>query len=151
MSFPSIILFGDSLTEQSFSPEKRGFGASLSNTYARRADVLNRGLSHPENTQKKTKWENHHSGLSGYNSEWLLPWLQQILAAQVSEVLLWVIWVGANDACLPDFVYHVRTHPPDPDGFLAHTKPLFLLEIIARRTNSGGRFRFRSTRKTSGR
>ena len=44
MSFPSIILFGDSLTEQSFSPEKQGFGASLSNTYARRADVLNRGL-----------------------------------------------------------------------------------------------------------
>jgi hypothetical protein len=44
MALPSIILFGDSITEQSFSTGKQGFGASLSDTYVRRADVLNRGI-----------------------------------------------------------------------------------------------------------
>ncbi|TGZ85737.1 SGNH hydrolase [Ascodesmis nigricans] len=88
MPYPSIILFGDSLTEQSFSLERGGHGAALSNAYARRADVLNRGLS-------------------GYNSDWLLPFLNQLLVAQPLGVLLWIIMVGANDACLPGFVHHV--------------------------------------------
>ncbi|KAA8904651.1 SGNH hydrolase-type esterase domain-containing protein [Sphaerosporella brunnea] len=85
---PSIVLFGDSLTEQAFSHERHGFAASLAESYVRRADVLNRGLS-------------------GYNSDWLLSFLEKVLAAQVSEVLLWVIWIGANDACLPEFPFHV--------------------------------------------
>ncbi|KAI5848259.1 SGNH hydrolase-type esterase domain-containing protein [Tricharina praecox] len=91
-SFPAIILFGDSLIEQAYSPGRDGSGATLADAYVRRADVLNRGLS-------------------GYNSDWLLPWLERVLAAQISEVLLWVVWVGTNDACLPEFVHHARFVP----------------------------------------
>jgi isoamyl acetate esterase len=43
--FPQIYLFGDSLTERSFEVENRGFGAQLQTYYARRADILNRGVS----------------------------------------------------------------------------------------------------------
>ncbi|CCX29734.1 Similar to Isoamyl acetate-hydrolyzing esterase 1 homolog; acc. no. Q3SZ16 [Pyronema omphalodes CBS 100304] len=88
MSFPNIILFGDSLTEQGFNYAQHGFVASLSSDYVRRADVLNRGLS-------------------GYNSTWLLPFLEEVLAAQTAPVLLWTLWVGANDACLPSYVFNV--------------------------------------------
>ncbi|KAI5804980.1 SGNH hydrolase-type esterase domain-containing protein [Geopyxis carbonaria] len=87
---PQIILFGDSLIEQSFSVERHGVGAALANAYARRADVLNRGLS-------------------GYNSNWLLDhYLETILGAYASaNIIMWIILVGANDACLPGFVHHV--------------------------------------------
>lgn len=41
-----IILFGDSITQQSFSQERGfAFGAELSNQYVRKLDVVNRGLS----------------------------------------------------------------------------------------------------------
>lgn len=39
--YPKIILFGDSLTQLSFAPH--GVGSLLSEAYARKADVLNRG------------------------------------------------------------------------------------------------------------
>ncbi|KAJ8440291.1 hypothetical protein Cgig2_012727 [Carnegiea gigantea] len=38
---PQIILFGDSITEQSFRPG--GWGAALADNYSRKADILNRG------------------------------------------------------------------------------------------------------------
>ena len=89
MSFPKIYLFGDSLIEQSFALARHGFGAALANAYARRADVLNRGLS-------------------GYNTSWLLPFLHALLAApDAAPALLWVIWAGANDAVLPPLPHHV--------------------------------------------
>lgn len=43
-----FILFGDSITQQSFSQSQPGtfaFGAALSDAYARKLDVVNRGLS----------------------------------------------------------------------------------------------------------
>lgn len=41
-----IILFGDSITQQSFSQERGfAFGAELSNQYVRKLDVINRGFS----------------------------------------------------------------------------------------------------------
>lgn len=42
---PSVLLFGDSITQQSFSAEHRGWGAHMSDWYARYADVYNRGFS----------------------------------------------------------------------------------------------------------
>jgi isoamyl acetate esterase len=46
MSLDQFVLFGDSITEHSFSQE-RGFAfrAALSDTYARKLDVINRGLA----------------------------------------------------------------------------------------------------------
>ena len=44
MEIPKIILFGDSITQGSFDPEKKGFGCYVTHRFARRADVVNRGL-----------------------------------------------------------------------------------------------------------
>ncbi|XP_060170483.1 GDSL esterase/lipase At5g62930 isoform X1 [Lycium barbarum] len=48
---PQIVLFGDSITEQSF--RLGGWGASLADTYSRKVDILNRGYG-------------------GYNTRWAL-------------------------------------------------------------------------------
>jgi hypothetical protein len=42
---PTVMLFGDSITQQSFSVEFRGWGAMLGDWYNRHADVINRGYS----------------------------------------------------------------------------------------------------------
>ncbi|TKA25086.1 hypothetical protein B0A50_06151 [Salinomyces thailandicus] len=79
-----FVHFGDSLTEQSFS-QTRGFafGAALSALYARRLDVLNRGLS-------------------GYNSTQALQALPLCIPPPShSQVRLLTIWLGANDARIP--------------------------------------------------
>ena len=49
---PKIVLFGDSITQLSFSAKDRGFGCYISDAFQRRADVLNRGYS-------------------GYNTDWV--------------------------------------------------------------------------------
>lgn len=82
---PVVLLFGDSLTERCFEPDG-GWGAALAHHFGRKADVLSRGFA-------------------GYNSRWaslaLGPVLQQ-LREQGSTVLLATLWLGANDAALPD-------------------------------------------------
>ncbi|KAN0130394.1 isoamyl-acetate hydrolyzing esterase [Lactarius tabidus] len=89
----TIVLFGDSLTEMSWNPELGGIGARVADLYVRRLDVLNRGLS-------------------GYNTDWALPVLKQIIVKRefsphAARVRLLTIWFGANDACLPEFRQHV--------------------------------------------
>ncbi|KAI8466391.1 MAG: SGNH hydrolase-type esterase domain-containing protein [Monoraphidium minutum] len=82
---PAILLFGDSLTERSLDPQG-GWGAALAHHYARKADVINRGFG-------------------GYNSRWALPVLEQVLSqvkGSGQEVLLATLWLGANDAAMPD-------------------------------------------------
>lgn len=71
-----IVLFGDSLTQRAF--ELGGWGAKLANRYARRADVLNRGLS-------------------GYNSRWAVRTSRHAIP---KDAQLLVLWFGANDAVL---------------------------------------------------
>lgn len=77
---PQIILFGDSITQQSFS--LGGWGASLADNFVRKADVLNRGYG-------------------GYNTRWALFLLHQIfpLASEKPPVAV-TIFFGANDAAL---------------------------------------------------
>ncbi|KAJ7361793.1 isoamyl acetate-hydrolyzing esterase [Desmophyllum pertusum] len=41
--FPKIVLFGDSITQESFS--EGGWGAAIADHYQRKCDVLNRGCS----------------------------------------------------------------------------------------------------------
>lgn len=76
---PSIFLFGDSITQQCFSPEHRGWGAYLSDWYFRRADVLNRGHS-------------------GYNSRWGAALIKKLMPDKVNDILFATIFFGANDA-----------------------------------------------------
>ncbi|KAJ2917246.1 hypothetical protein MD484_g3200, partial [Candolleomyces efflorescens] len=87
-----FMLFGDSITQGAWEPGYEGFGQRLSHVYARRFDVLNRGLS-------------------GYNTEWALPILEQCLAKrddrQAPKIRVLTIWFGANDACIKPSPQHV--------------------------------------------
>eukprot|EP01018_Ginkgo_biloba_P001151 Gb_05171 [translate_table: standard] len=77
---PRFVLFGDSITQQSFSPG--GWGAALADHYCRKADVVLRGYS-------------------GYNTRWALFLLSKIFPLQSSEAPLVVtVFFGANDAAL---------------------------------------------------
>ncbi|XP_009603625.1 GDSL esterase/lipase At5g62930 [Nicotiana tomentosiformis] len=77
---PQIVLFGDSITEQSF--RLGGWGAALADTYVRKADILNRGYG-------------------GYNTKWGLFLLHHLfpLDAPTPPVAA-TIFFGANDAAL---------------------------------------------------
>eukprot|EP00250_Pteridium_aquilinum_P005207 c15339_g1_i1 orf=582-1289(-) len=78
---PRFVLLGDSITQQSFSPNG-GWGASLAHHYARKADVVLRGYS-------------------GYNTRWALFLLPKIFPQDSQEPpLLVTIFFGANDAAV---------------------------------------------------
>ncbi|KAL5729950.1 hypothetical protein ACHQM5_002837 [Ranunculus cassubicifolius] len=80
---PKIILFGDSITQQSF--ENGGWGASLANHFCRTVDVVVRGYS-------------------GYNTRWAVQVMDKVFPSDVSSSppLAVTIFFGANDASLPD-------------------------------------------------
>jgi isoamyl acetate esterase len=77
-----------SLMQRCYDPEMPGFGPALQHGYLRRTDVVNRGFG-------------------GYNTEWLLPVLQQQIIPSVFNVVLWIILIGANDAMLAPGPTHV--------------------------------------------
>lgn len=74
---PTVLLFGDSITQQSFS--ESGWGAGISNWYQRSADVVNRGFS-------------------GYNTRWAKQILPDILKSAPGPLLAVTLFFGANDA-----------------------------------------------------
>ncbi|KAG9046758.1 hypothetical protein FS837_003688 [Tulasnella sp. UAMH 9824] len=77
-----ILLVGDSITQGAW--EEGGFAQRLAHVYARKLDVINRGLS-------------------GYNSEWAMPVFEQVFPKKGEvgpKVKLLTLWLGANDACL---------------------------------------------------
>ncbi|XP_050220782.1 GDSL esterase/lipase At5g45920 [Mercurialis annua] len=83
---PKIYLFGDSITEASF--DEAGWGASLANHFARKADVVLRGYS-------------------GYNTRWALKVAERVFPPPADggddeQPLAVTVFFGANDACLAD-------------------------------------------------
>lgn len=75
-----IVLFGDSITEQSI--REGGWGIGLANAYSRRADVLVRGYG-------------------GYNTRWALFLLHHLFPLDSTKPpLATTIFFGANDAAL---------------------------------------------------
>lgn len=77
---PQIVLFGDSITEQSF--RLGGWGAALTDTYSRKADVVVRGYG-------------------GYNTRWALFLLHHLFPLSSTKPPAAVtIFFGANDAAL---------------------------------------------------
>lgn len=86
---PQFILFGDSITQQSFAQDSASspsfsFAASLANTYSRRLDVVNRGLS-------------------GFNTAQALKVLPYVIPKpEKAGVKFLTIFFGANDSRLPD-------------------------------------------------
>jgi isoamyl acetate esterase len=103
---PSIVLFGDSITQYGFgcTDSKTGWAGRLAAAYTRRCDVLNRGFS-------------------GYNTRHALELLPRIFggggsgasnvggesdaAARKNELLFCTVFFGANDAALPGEPQHV--------------------------------------------
>ncbi|XP_071733341.1 GDSL esterase/lipase At5g62930 [Rutidosis leptorrhynchoides] len=78
---PQIVLFGDSITEQSF--KLGGWGASLTDTYSRKADIVVRGYG-------------------GYTTRWALFMLHHIFPLSCSTPpVATTVFFGANDAALP--------------------------------------------------
>eukprot|EP00249_Psilotum_nudum_P011464 c23192_g1_i2 orf=284-958(+) len=91
---PKFVLFGDSITQLSFMPG--GWGAALTDRYARQADVMLRGYC-------------------GYNTRWAVLLLDRIFSSLASQPpLLVTVFFGANDAALPDSC-SARQHVPIPE------------------------------------
>jgi len=91
-----FVLFGDSITQGSFSQE-RGFamGAALQHDYVRRLDIIARGFS-------------------GYNTEQALRVFPHCIPKPSSSKMRAItIWLGANDARLPDTGVPAQTVPLD--------------------------------------
>ncbi|XP_078428362.1 GDSL esterase/lipase At5g62930-like [Wolffia australiana] len=88
---PRIVLFGDSITEQSFSPG--GWGASLAEAYSRKADIIVRGYG-------------------GYNTRWAMYLLGHIFPSDDPQPpVAATIFFGANDAALLER-HSERQHVP---------------------------------------
>lgn len=78
---PNIVLFGDSITQQSF--RSGGWGASLADAYARKADVLVRGYG-------------------GYNTRLALFLLHHLFPLDSKKPpVATTVFFGANDSALP--------------------------------------------------
>ncbi|CAH1419179.1 unnamed protein product [Lactuca virosa] len=77
---PQIVLFGDSITDQSF--RYGGWGASLTDAYSRKADIVVRGYG-------------------GYNTRWALFLLNHIFPLDsTTPPIATTVFFGANDAAL---------------------------------------------------
>ncbi|PPS05135.1 hypothetical protein GOBAR_AA15552 [Gossypium barbadense] len=77
---PNILLFGDSITQESF--RSGGWGASLADAYSRKADVVLRGYG-------------------GYNTRWALFLLHHLFPLGLTKPpVATTIFFGANDAAL---------------------------------------------------
>ncbi|KAG6384052.1 hypothetical protein SASPL_156152 [Salvia splendens] len=78
---PHVVLFGDSITQQSF--RSGGWGASVADTYSRKVDVVLRGYG-------------------GYNTRWALFLLNHLfpLVSEGPSPAAVTIFFGANDAAL---------------------------------------------------
>ncbi|KAK7306574.1 hypothetical protein VNO77_44523 [Canavalia gladiata] len=97
MTRPKIYLFGDSITEDSFTVG--GWGASLAHHFSRTADVVLRGYS-------------------GYNTRWALKVLDRVFPASHggdggtgTAPIAVTVFFGANDASLSDR-YSAFQHVP---------------------------------------
>ena len=87
----SILLFGDSLTELGFGVgESLGWASLLASRYSRRGDVFARGFR-------------------GYTSHMALGVLSNVLKDLPGDrnVLFCTVWLGTNDAVLPEDPRHV--------------------------------------------
>ncbi|POM81616.1 Isoamyl acetate-hydrolyzing esterase 1 [Phytophthora palmivora] len=84
---PVMLLVGDSLTEKGTKPKTNGWVTLLQSDYRRSVNVVPRGLS-------------------GYNTKWYLKYGVPVIQGEISSgayiPALITIWLGANDAALPN-------------------------------------------------
>ena len=104
-AYPQLILFGDSITQQS----DLSFAGPLQQEYARKADVVNRGLN-------------------GYTSKLALDVLPKFFpTSQQADVRIMTVFFGANDACLPGSVQYVPI-----DEYAACIKSIVQHDLVRR-------------------
>jgi len=117
-SSPSIVLFGDSITQFSNSLVDEGWGILLSEAYSRKADIINRGYS-------------------GFNTKWALHLLPQIFTDNAFPSVKFItLWFGANDASLVHL--NKRQHIPlDKYEANLHTIISHLLNLKTNATSTG--------------
>ena len=96
---PQVVCFGDSITQRGFAVG--GWTARLAETYGRRVDVLNRGYS-------------------GYNTAKCVHLLPAVFPAGAPPPLLVTVFLGANDASLPD--KHSAQHHVPLDKYAANLR-----------------------------
>ncbi|NXS09868.1 IAH1 esterase, partial [Neodrepanis coruscans] len=91
LSWPRVLLFGDSITEYSF--QENGWGAYLAERLVRKCDVVNRGIS-------------------GYNTRWAKLILPRLITGSSSgdSIVAVTIFFGANDSALKDL--NPKQHVP---------------------------------------
>lgn len=80
--YDKFLLFGDSITEYSYRQPGFSLSAALHDAYSRKLDIVTRGFS-------------------GYNTDWALPVLREILNldnGSVGKIKLMYIFLGTNDA-----------------------------------------------------
>lgn len=80
--FDKFLLFGDSITEYSHKQPGFSLSSALQDVYTRKLDIVTRGFS-------------------GYNTDWALPVLREVLKtenASPGKVKIMYIFLGTNDA-----------------------------------------------------
>jgi lysophospholipase L1-like esterase len=85
----TVVLFGDSLTEQGNNPNINGWCSSLNYYWSRRADIFVRGFG-------------------GYNSKWGLEMFDEVVIPLQPNLVI-IFW-GANDAVSTDVIQHVSLY-----------------------------------------
>jgi len=108
--FPKLVLFGDSITQESFS--EGGWGATAVGHFQRKCDVLNRGFS----------------GYTTAFSKLILPKVLQCDNSPKGSIAAAVILLGSNDAILEDI---------EPRGLSVEEYVANLTDILTQFMNDG--------------
>ncbi|XP_027044424.1 isoamyl acetate-hydrolyzing esterase 1 homolog [Pocillopora damicornis] len=108
--FPKLVLFGDSLTQQSFS--EGGWGATLADYYQRKCDVLNRGFS----------------GYTSAYNKFILPKVLQSDNNPKGSAVAAIVLLGSNDAVCNE---------TDPRGLTVEQYATNLMDILTQFMNDG--------------
>jgi len=106
-AYPQIILFGDSITQQS----EPTLAVALRQEYIRKADIISRGFS-------------------GYTSKLALAVLPKFFPDSLqADVRITTVFFGANDACLPGSAQHVPI-----EEYAACLKAIVRHELVQRQS-----------------
>ncbi|KAF2086451.1 SGNH hydrolase [Saccharata proteae CBS 121410] len=107
--YPQFLLFGDSITQASSPQDEFGFAAPLQQAYARKLDVINRGLN-------------------GYNTIKALRVFPRLMPTpEEANVRLMTVFFGANDASIPNSTN--GQHVP-LDAYTANLKTICTSELV---------------------
>ncbi|PVU92860.1 hypothetical protein BB559_003563 [Furculomyces boomerangus] len=117
----SIYLFGDSLTQFGYNAAELGWVSKLSDVYARKADVINRGLSgyntrwgkyafaniFPLSDQKKQEFNSKFYESADAKDKRIIDAIRNSTETDNCNAELLVIFFGGNDAAIENRSQHI--------------------------------------------